>query len=230
MISLTNPLNAITTRLAKAAESISDNLGLPEAFGDAVKLAIGVKTGNVELIKDAVEDLSDNFRAFLDPKKYVQEMSLRNQEPSPPPLRCLSDRRPMLTSNPAPAPSGGYSGIRATPTGPSLSTAAPAAPAPSTADSSAATANTATDANGSKTGEVKGKEAAQAFMAKFPDPESFMEAIKNGDLPPEVANSQTGMMMIQQRLHEIQRMFQLMTQMMQAMHEMEMAIVRNIRA
>lgn len=77
--------------------------------------------------------------------------------------------------------------------------------------------------------EKKGKDAARAFMAKHPDSEDFMEAVMNGEMPDSLANSQGGMMMIQQRMNQIQRMFQLMTQMMESMHKMQMEIVRNIR-
>jgi hypothetical protein len=36
--------------------------------------------------------------------------------------------------------------------------------------------------------------------------------------------------MVQERLHSIQQMNQLMTQMLKSMHDMSMAIVQNVRA
>jgi hypothetical protein len=79
--------------------------------------------------------------------------------------------------------------------------------------------------------ETAGQAAAADFIKKYAaDPEGFMTAIKEGKIPPEVLNSQVGMMMLQERMGEINRMFQMMTQMMDAMHQMNMAIVRNIRA
>jgi hypothetical protein len=90
-----------------------------------------------------------------------------------------------------------------------------------------ATGSTGKPAPGS---EEAGQAAAKQFLDAHADPESFMNAIRNGKIPSDVLNSQSGMLMLQQQMQDIQRMFTLMTQMMQAMHELQMAIVRNIRA
>ena len=55
-----------------------------------------------------------------------------------------------------------------------------------------------------------------------------MAAIRDGKIPDDVMGSQAGMLMIQQRMEQISRMFQMMTQMMDSMHKIQMEIVRNI--
>jgi len=51
----------------------------------------------------------------------------------------------------------------------------------------------------------------------------------NGRIAPEVAKDQTAMMAIQQRMNAISEMNNLMTAMMRAVHDMQMAIIQNIR-
>jgi hypothetical protein len=57
----------------------------------------------------------------------------------------------------------------------------------------------------------------------------FMNAVRNGQIPDSVMNDPKAMMMIQDRMNQITQMNQLMTSMMQAMHQMEMSIIQNIR-
>jgi hypothetical protein len=75
----------------------------------------------------------------------------------------------------------------------------------------------------------KGRGAARDFLAHHPDPESLMKAIRDGEIPAEVLDSPAGLLLVQQRLLEINRMNELMTNMLKQMGDMEMAIVRNIR-
>ena len=56
-----------------------------------------------------------------------------------------------------------------------------------------------------------------------------MAAIRNGDIPDDVLNSQGGMMMLQQQMNQIQMMNSMMTNMMKSMHDMSMAIASNMR-
>ena len=53
--------------------------------------------------------------------------------------------------------------------------------------------------------------------------------VTSGHIPPDVANSQTAMLQVQQRLNQISQMNQMMTQMMQTAHQMQMAIIQNFR-
>jgi hypothetical protein len=57
----------------------------------------------------------------------------------------------------------------------------------------------------------------------------FMNAVRSGQIPDSVMNDPKAMMMIQDRMNQITQMNQLMTSMMQAMHQMEMSIIQNIR-
>jgi len=56
-----------------------------------------------------------------------------------------------------------------------------------------------------------------------------MQAITSGKLPDDVANSPSAMMQIQAKMNEITQMNQLITSIMAAQHQMQMAIVQNIR-
>ena len=56
-----------------------------------------------------------------------------------------------------------------------------------------------------------------------------MQMVTSGKIPPDVANNQSAMMQVQARLNQISQMNQMMTQMMQAAHQMQMAIIQNFR-
>jgi len=55
------------------------------------------------------------------------------------------------------------------------------------------------------------------------------DAVIHGRISPEVAKDQTAMMAIQQRMNAISEMNNLMTNMMRALHDMQMAVIQNIR-
>ena len=55
------------------------------------------------------------------------------------------------------------------------------------------------------------------------------DAVINGRISPEVAKDPTAMMEIQQRMNASREMNNLMTAMMRAVHDMQMAIIQNIR-
>ncbi len=59
--------------------------------------------------------------------------------------------------------------------------------------------------------------------------DQFMKAVTSGKIPADVANNQSAMMQIQARMNQITQMNELVTTMMEAMHEMQMAIIQNIR-
>ena len=58
---------------------------------------------------------------------------------------------------------------------------------------------------------------------------AFMDAISNGRISPDLAKDPAAMMAIQQRMNDITQMNNLMTAMMRAMHDMQMAVIQNIR-
>ena len=58
---------------------------------------------------------------------------------------------------------------------------------------------------------------------------AIRDAVIHGRISPEVAKDQTAMMAIQQRMNSISEMNNLMTNMMRALHDMQMAVIQNIR-
>jgi hypothetical protein len=55
------------------------------------------------------------------------------------------------------------------------------------------------------------------------------DAVIHGRISPELAKDQTAMMAIQQRMNAISEMNNLMTNMMKALHDMQMAVIQNVR-
>jgi hypothetical protein len=58
---------------------------------------------------------------------------------------------------------------------------------------------------------------------------AIRDAVIHGRISPEIAKDQGAMMALQQRMNAISEMNNLMTAMMRAMHDMQMAIIQNIR-
>jgi hypothetical protein len=57
----------------------------------------------------------------------------------------------------------------------------------------------------------------------------FMAALRSGNLPKEVTDDPAAMLAIQARMNHISEMNKLMTNMMQAMHDMQMSVIQNVR-
>jgi hypothetical protein len=117
-----------------------------------------------------------------------------------------------------PTGSWGTSGSSATSSGPSSSDA--------TISSSGATGSPGTSAP-TGTMDDKGKFTA-AGLDKLSNTD-FMNAISDGKISDTVSKDPAAMRAIQARMDQISEMNQLMTSMMQAMHQMEMSIIQNIR-
>ncbi len=114
------------------------------------------------------------------------------------------------------------------PTGTANSTAATG-----TANSTGSTASANSSAStGSADSSAKAgsadSSAAMATLNNMSDSD-FMNAIQSGKLDPSIKNDPAAMRAIQARMDAISQMNQLLTSMMQAMHQMEMAIIQNIR-
>ena len=62
----------------------------------------------------------------------------------------------------------------------------------------------------------------------LPD-DALMRAVSAGQIPKEISDSPSGMLALQARMQHITEMNQLMTSMMQALHQMRMAIIQNVR-
>jgi hypothetical protein len=60
--------------------------------------------------------------------------------------------------------------------------------------------------------------------------DALMAAIRDGRVPKEIADSKDGMLALQARMTQITEMNQLMTSMLQAIHQMRMGVIQNVRA
>jgi hypothetical protein len=60
-------------------------------------------------------------------------------------------------------------------------------------------------------------------------PEGLMEAIRDGKLPKDIMNSPAAMQVINQRIMEYQTMMTMMSNMMKAMHDLQMTLANNVR-
>jgi hypothetical protein len=59
--------------------------------------------------------------------------------------------------------------------------------------------------------------------------DDFMKAIRDGKVPSEITDSNAGMMQLQARMSHISEMNQMMTSMMQSMHQMKMGVIDNLK-
>lgn len=105
---------------------------------------------------------------------------------------------------------------------------------PATSTSSAATPSTpaASTASTETTPAVKsshGETITSLDQIKGMSDSAIRDAVINGRISPEVAKDQTAMMVLQQRMQAITEMNNLMTGMLRALHDMQMAVIQNIR-
>jgi hypothetical protein len=88
--------------------------------------------------------------------------------------------------------------------------------------------------SGTDKGEGK-DEAAETHVADAIDlanklgPEGLMEAIRDGKLPKDIMNSPAAMQVINQRIMDYQTMMTMMSNMMKAMHDLQMTLANNVR-
>jgi hypothetical protein len=110
---------------------------------------------------------------------------------------------------------------------------------PSTKTSTKKTSSTkTTPKEGSKDTEKAGSTSTSKQTSKDPpslaklnkmSDADFMAALRSGNLPKEVTDDPSAMLAIQARMNHISEMTKLMTNMMQAMHDMQMSILQNVR-
>jgi hypothetical protein len=75
----------------------------------------------------------------------------------------------------------------------------------------------------------KGQTITSLDQIKGMTDSAIRDAVINGRISPELAKDQTAMMVLQQRMNAITEMNNLMTSMMRALHDMQMAVIQNIR-
>jgi hypothetical protein len=131
-------------------------------------------------------------------------------------------------SAPAASTKGSASTTPSTPASSGTSGSAPAAdaaaPAATAAPASSAPASASTPA-----ASAKGQTITSLDQIKGMSDGAIRDAVINGRISPEVAKDQTAMMVLQQRMNAITEMNNLMTGMMRALHDMQMAVIQNIR-
>ena len=76
---------------------------------------------------------------------------------------------------------------------------------------------------------AKGQTITSLDQIKGMSDGAIRDAVINGRISPEIAKDQTAMMVLQQRMNAITEMNNLMTGMMRALHDMQMAVIQNIR-
>lgn len=94
--------------------------------------------------------------------------------------------------------------------------------------SSSALSNASGSSSASGASSQNSTEAIQKMNDMSDD--AFRNMIRNGEIPPEIAKDPVAMQALQMRMQEMQQMNALMTNLLRSMHEMQMEIVRNIRA
>lgn len=96
------------------------------------------------------------------------------------------------------------------------------------APTTAATTATTTGAGKSDGSNNVSDPNAKAFLALSPD--ELFKRVMAGDIPDAVKNDPAAMMGLQTKMQEISRAMQLLTNLLQATHETQMALIRNVRA
>jgi len=108
----------------------------------------------------------------------------------------------------------------------STSTSTPAKP--DDADDSASSSTSGTSSKKTSSSSSKDDTALEK-LNKLSDAD-FMAKIRKGDLPKEITDDPKAMLAINQRVAHIGEMTKLMTQMISALHDMQMSILQNVRA
>ena len=144
-----------------------------------------------------------------EPRTDAGERSEWRGTPTTPPPRTASTPSPSTTATTSSTPA---------------STPAAAAPAAASAPAASAAA-----APASSSAPASGETISSLAQLNSMSDSAVRDAVIHGRISPEVAKDQTAMMAIQQRMNAISEMNNLMTNMMRALHDMQMAVIQNIR-
>jgi hypothetical protein len=93
----------------------------------------------------------------------------------------------------------------------------------------AANASATTPAASTKPSNVDPSTLSKDNFMKLSD-DDLMKAVRDGKIPSDVTDSNDGMLELQARMNHISEMNQMMTTMMQSMHQMKMSVIENIKA
>jgi hypothetical protein len=147
-------------------------------------------------------------------------------EPPPP------ERSTTTQTTTAPATSSSTPAASATPASSAPASSPSAAPASSAPASSApaSSAPASSTSGASSAAPSSGETISSMAQLNTMSDSAIRDAVIHGRISPDLAKDQTAMMAIQQRMNAISEMNNLMTNMMRALHDMQMAVIQNIRA
>jgi hypothetical protein len=140
-------------------------------------------------------------------------------------------------SKPAPAPSspGGAPPAASTTTATTTTTTtAPGGQAPATGPASESKSgaghflSSSGAESSSKSSSVDPSTLSKDNFMKLSD-DDLMKAVRDGKVPSEVTDSNEGMLELQARMNHISEMNQMMTTMMQSMHQVKMSVIENLK-
>ncbi len=200
-------VESIASAPAKLAEMVSDELLPPELefVGDLVSGGMNFMSGNYLSTADDVGDL-------LGPTK----LNLDGLAPIAAPEISAEPTEPVLQNNTVATPAA----VPAEPTVGTAGTASAVTTAPAGAPS-ASDGATKTDGKGMS-------QAAKDFLnLSGPD---MMAAIRNGTIPDAIFDDPKAMNMLQMKIQQMSQMSGLLSQLSSAMHQMQQAIIHNVRA
>ncbi len=204
-----------------------------EWVGDIASLATNIKSGRWFAALGDVADLKQNIKdGDFSPEKLLAGLKKllprgshklldKITHPDPPPVRCSHSRsgRPPSVSGCAGASTAqvSSSGSRSSPQVSSGNGGSTHQVSPGNVGST----SRVSPSNGESTDGMK-------LVANMSDKE-VMAAIRSGNIPPEIRKDPDAMRELQRRMHEISEMNALLTALIKALHDMQMAIIQNIR-
>jgi hypothetical protein len=243
-----NPVNLVKSAAEAAVDSVlPDNL---KAIGnDLADVALDVATGDYgDLLGDVTDSMRDAEQALGLPSTTSDLLPGQSAQPDSPPTAGPAQSASVAPATVASTKVGDSSAQTASSVvgspqpavaSPATAPAAAAATSPTLASAtdtaSAARAATATTVS-KTTGAADTTTAAKTTDAKdittfFAQSDTdLMAAVRDGKLPDAVKNDPASMQRLQLRMNEISEMNQLISQMLAAMHEMNKAVIQNIRA
>jgi hypothetical protein len=199
-------------------------------------LSLGVNGATISVTHNGSETLTKiddgNKKTTIDQIGGRTTVSIQGAAPvggaAPAAASVAAPSTPAAAAPPAPT---GASSTTASAGASAASPATGASTATGTTTAAGASTTNATGASGSSSSASGSSSASPKDLASLMalSPDQFMQAVTSGKIPPDVANSQSAMMQVQARMNQITQMNQLVTGMMAAMHQMQMAIIQNIR-
>jgi len=230
--------------LGDIAEKICDSV-LPQELhivGDVVGGIVNFETGNYAgLARQGMEmfgDLKDLQQSLGKPQQQDKTGPSYSHEPSPPVVRgnWLQAAEELLNKSAGEQKATEWRG--SPPAADASKATKPDATAkpsetkePRTPKETKAPKATDETKEPKATTESKSKADPSKVVEDFfkQSPDDFMKAIRDGKIPDEIKDSPTEMRRLQAKTDQITEMNHLMTSLLQAVHQMKMSIIQNVR-